>query len=45
MAAEAFSAEEDLPDTKERVEKAKAELAAVQDELKKRGAAGAGGQG
>jgi len=45
MAVEAFSADEEAPETKERVEKAKAELAAVQDEVKKRGGAGAGGQG
>lgn len=45
MAVEAFSADEEAPETKERVEKAKTELAAVQDEVKKRGGAGAGGQG
>ncbi|MBI4012262.1 MAG: hypothetical protein HY359_08155 [Candidatus Rokubacteria bacterium] len=43
MAVEAFSADEELPDTKEKVDKAKTELAAVQDEVKKRGAPGTGG--
>ncbi len=43
MAVEAFSADEDLLDAKEKVDKAKAELAAVQDEVKKRGAPGTGG--
>lgn len=47
MAVEAFSAEEDAPDAKDRVEKAKTELAAVQDEVKKLGGGPApgGGQG
>ncbi len=47
MAVEAFSADEDAPDAKERVEKAKTELAAVQDEVKKLGGGPApgGGQG
>jgi hypothetical protein len=41
MAAEAFSAPETASDAKERVDKAKAELTAAQDEVKKLG----GGQG
>jgi|RhiMetdeSRZDD1v2_1073273.scaffolds.fasta_scaffold124927_2 hypothetical protein len=47
MAVEAFSAEEDAPDAKDRVAKAKTELAAVQDEVKKLGGtpAAGGGQG
>jgi hypothetical protein len=47
MAVEAFSAEEDAPDAKDRVEKAKTELAAVSDEVKKLGGGPApgGGQG
>ena len=44
MAAEAFSADETAPDAKERVEKAKAEVTAAQDEVKKLGGGG-GGQG
>src|SRR5262249_22593728 len=45
MAVEAFSADEDAPDAKERVEKAKTELVAVQDEVKKLGGGPAPGVG
>jgi hypothetical protein len=41
MAADAFGGDETAPDTKERVEKAQAELVTVQEEVKKLG----GGQG
>ena len=43
MAADAFGGDETAPDTKERVEKARAELVAVQEEVKK--LAPGGGQG
>lgn len=46
MAVEAFSADDDTaPDVKERIDKAKAELAALQEDLKKLGPPTAGGQG
>jgi hypothetical protein len=47
MAADAFAADETAPDTKERVDKARAELGTVQDEVKKLGGGPApgGGQG
>jgi hypothetical protein len=46
MAVEAFSADDDTaPDVKERIDRAKAELTAVQDDLKKLGPPAGEGQG